>query len=552
MKLSVLLALPSLHPAPILPVLDKHYQWIAVAGEDIATKKHLTSVVRKQQPVAFVTVGDVSSYPALANLPFSYRVRWLHYSQLSDVNSWGVVNCYLMATLKPRPDAPVLFSFITSTYHSGEKLERPYRSLQAQTYPDWEWVVWDDSLPSHTACWKRLLNYTQEDLRISVYRGPEHSGFIGEMKRRACALARGEWLVELDHDDDLDPRLLEYCAEAIKQHPGVDFLCSDYVMVSEANTASQSFGDHYGYGYGANVHSWSRDRWDIVQPSPATTFETVKHLVGLPNHVRIWRRSFYEHVGRHNSLLPVADDYDLLVRSFLSGSWCRLAAPLYYQYNNNAGNNFTYLRNSLIQHLVLQSHHQYQGQLQQRLTELNMEPAAEPELRAWERQEYNYRSFAEVFTPGVGPATVGIVLVVSGECKADILAMVAQEDPNWRLYVIGNSAVELSEIMGQLARELPVATLLKIQWWNLRDRPRGLLARNYATRMLATTPLVAYAEGGKLWSPTQLGTLRSSLTGPWVVCDGILVHRREQLQRGDHRSTQEELVKRWESLPIAA
>ncbi|MDT2260330.1 glycosyltransferase family A protein [Paenibacillus larvae] len=33
----------------------------------------------------------------------------------------------------------------TSSYRSKEKIQRPYRSLLNQTYPNWEWVIVDDS-----------------------------------------------------------------------------------------------------------------------------------------------------------------------------------------------------------------------------------------------------------------------------------------------------------------------------------------------------------------------------------------------------------------------
>jgi glycosyltransferase involved in cell wall biosynthesis len=542
MKLSILLVVDAVPPIADLPVLDQHYQWVPVATSSIAAFAQLSEVLRRQQPVVIVSVG--STPPSLALLPFTYRQRWLEFANLTDIDPWGLVNCYVLGTLRKREDAPPLFSFITSTYQSGDRLARPHRSLQAQTHREWEWIVWDDSPSGHEECWQRLLRYQADDIRISAYRAPQHCGFIGEMKRRAAALAQGDWLVELDHDDDLHPSLLQWCVEALSKAPDVDFICSDYVMLSEENGESQTFGDHYAYGYGANVYQWSRGRWEIMMPTPVPNPETVRHLVGLPNHVRIWRRSFYEQIGRHNPLLPVADDYDLLVRSFLHGKWLRLAAPLYYQYNNTAGNNFTYLRNSLIQHLVLQTHYWRQEELQSRLTELQLVPTSD--TRVWERETYNYRHCWEVFTPGVTPETIGIVFVVGGgDIRLQIDKVLAQQDPNWRLYIVGNNSSTLPIVMSNLAQELSSATLEKISWWNLA-RPRGALARNYALRMLVTTPLVTYLD--ESWTPTTLNDLRDALDQQaYAVKDGKLLHRYEQLVHGDFSTTQEELVTRWQA-----
>jgi hypothetical protein len=49
--------------------------------------------------------------------------------------------------------------------------------------------------------------------------------------------------------------------------------------------------------------------------------------------------------------LSVADDYELILRSYLEGKWCHIRECGYWQYRNADGN-FTFIRNSLIQHNV--------------------------------------------------------------------------------------------------------------------------------------------------------------------------------------------------------
>ena len=43
-----------------------------------------------------------------------------------------------------------LISVFTTTYHSGEKILRPYQSLLDQKYINWEWIIIDDSKDMET------------------------------------------------------------------------------------------------------------------------------------------------------------------------------------------------------------------------------------------------------------------------------------------------------------------------------------------------------------------------------------------------------------------
>lgn len=89
-------------------------------------------------------------------------------------------------------------SLITPTYERSAFLENCYRCVSAQTYPDWEWLVLDDSA---VPC--RLMqsvdapniHYAHTTVRLS----------IGEKRNRLVAAARGEIIVQIDDDDYYSP-----------------------------------------------------------------------------------------------------------------------------------------------------------------------------------------------------------------------------------------------------------------------------------------------------------------------------------------------------------
>lgn len=555
MRLRVFIFVTEWSETDSLPKLDKHYEPVIIRQSEASTFAQLSTQLRKHQPVVLISTGNLRSWNVLGLLPFSYLKRWIHVAQVADIKSTEVIHCYIAATLRKPNTEPPLFSVITPTYHSGTRLLRPLHSLQSQTYRNWEWILWDDSQPEHQECWQHLLQLQNEDIRISCFRADQNSGFIGEMKRRAGSLARGDWIVELDHDDIIDHRLFEWCDAAIKQYPETDFICSDYYRLAEETEAPADFGDHFSLGYGSNIRYWLRGKWHVSQPVSSITPETIRHIVGVPNHVRIWKRSFYERIGRHNSLLPVVDDYELLLRTFLEGNWCRIAYPAYVQFDNAGGNNFTYLRNSLIQHLTREVARHYESQIHEHFNQLTIPDTSaggwRASDRAWElpNEQFRYSKFFKTFTPLIRQdTTISIILIVEGDATAEIDAILQQIDQDWILYIIGNNSTSLEATMNQLTTRVSSETLTnKIHWWNLA-RPQGFLARNYALRMLVTTDLVTYATEHEPWTPDRLQTLRTALDGKdHTVIGHNLIHKMSLLERygKDFTSTQEELVRQW-------
>jgi glycosyltransferase involved in cell wall biosynthesis len=357
-------------PVDPLPTIDSHYAWVPVHGP--LSFARLSEIWHDTSPLAVYTWGPTSPQWAALSVTYEVRKRWVHLGTgplPKSLDVTATVFTSVLDTDRDLRDHQPLMSVITTTFRSGEKILRPFRSLQNQSFTNWEWIVWDDSPVGDDATYTRLLELQRQDLRIQVYRAPRPSGIIGQMKRRAAGLARGEYIVEVDHDDDLHPDLLRWIADAGKTHPDAGFFYTDCCELTEDTYESVSYGDHFGLGYSGHYRVWSplHDRFVIAAaPSPPNP-RTITHIVSVPNHVRAWRTSFYDRVGKHNPFLAVGDDYELLVRCYLQdknygAAWCHIRACGYYQYRNRDGN-FTFIRNSLIQHIVAHTRHFYKSQL---------------------------------------------------------------------------------------------------------------------------------------------------------------------------------------------
>jgi O-antigen biosynthesis protein len=236
------------------------------------------------------------------------------------------------------------FSVFTPTYQTGERIKRTYESLVNQTWANWEWIVVDDSPDDET--WKILQEISNKDYRVKLHKiYPLTGGNVGLAKNRAAMLGDGDWLVELDHDDALTTRCLELCNDAILKYPDAGFLYSDVCELyenGEMKTYDHDWsGDWYArhdnwFDFGYAGHTWTNvDGKDIVAHwYPDINPLTIRFNISMPDHVRMWERKLYHSVGGHNKTTPVADDLEMIIKSFLHTRFIHVKHVLYLQYNN--------------------------------------------------------------------------------------------------------------------------------------------------------------------------------------------------------------------------
>jgi len=236
------------------------------------------------------------------------------------------------------------FSIFTPTYKTGERILRTYESLKSQKFPNWEWVIIDDSPDDET--WDILQDIAKNDYRVKLNKIlPLTGGNIGLAKHRAASLCVGEWLLELDHDDSLTTNCLMHCHLASKQYPDAGFLYSNCCEIYEDGEMRTYDHDHSGnwyaredngFDFGYAGHTWEKiDGKDyLTHHYPDINPLTIRFNISMPNHVRVWKRDVYNKIGKHNLSTPVADDYELIVRTFLNTPMVHIKKMLYLQWNN--------------------------------------------------------------------------------------------------------------------------------------------------------------------------------------------------------------------------
>lgn len=182
---------------------------------------------------------------------------------------------------------PVI-SVVMPVYNTAEGwLRRCMDSVLRQGYPYWELCVADDaSTAPHV---KKVLNeYAAKDRRIKVvFR--EKNGHISEASNSALALATGEWIALLDHDDELPPHALYMVVMAIAERPDARMIYSDEDKIDEDG---KRFDPYF-------KPDWNPDLF---------------YSQNMITHLGVYSASLIKKIGGFREGFEGAQDYDLALR----------------------------------------------------------------------------------------------------------------------------------------------------------------------------------------------------------------------------------------------
>ncbi len=180
-----------------------------------------------------------------------------------------------------------LISVVMPVYNTdAELLREAVASVQAQLYPHWELCIADDcsTLP-HV---HELLAEFAEDTRIKVVRR-RANGHISAATNSALALAQGEFVALMDHDDVLPPHALYEVAAELDAYPETDLVYSDEDKIDES---------------GRRFAPYCKPDWNYDL------------LLGQNyiNHLAVFRRSLIERAGGMREGFEGSQDHDLVLR----------------------------------------------------------------------------------------------------------------------------------------------------------------------------------------------------------------------------------------------
>ena len=259
-----------------------------------------THVMSNSSPIVFVSkkLGKLFKVwrerNTLGLLQFLYRrslerfrgratyQKWVARDRLTKADRLAAQRAIEQWTVRPK------FSVIMPVYNvEASWLEKAIQSVQNQIYPYWELCIVDDASPKPHI--KRILtHYSQVDDRIKVVFRPEN-GQIVAASNEALALATGDYIALLDHDDELAINALFENARLINEHPDADFIYSDEDKMDTKGKRLDPFFKP----------DWSPDYF---------------HACMYTCHLGVYRTSLIHAIGGFRPGYDGAQDYDLVLR----------------------------------------------------------------------------------------------------------------------------------------------------------------------------------------------------------------------------------------------
>lgn len=338
--------------------------------QHVSDDRDVNTVLSEFKPDGVITLGDSwEKYTKLSGCNLETRRKWIHLEHINSDTGEIIFNCLNKSMLDPFYKETPLVSIFTPIFNTKEVLWRSYESLKRQTYTNWEWIMVNDSSDGGKTL-KIALEIQKNDPRVKVYDFREKTGgIVGESKYRAASLCSGQYLIEFDHDDILLPDAVQMTVDAFQKYPDCKFVYSDCAEIDQ-NHISLTYGNDFAFGYGSYRDEEFDGRIYKAVNTQNINPKTIRHIVGVPNHLRAWDRFFYHSIGGHNRNLSIADDYELIVRSFLNTKFVRIPKMLYLQFFHNSNTQNDSRKDIQRRVRVISSH--YNLKIKQRFEELGV------------------------------------------------------------------------------------------------------------------------------------------------------------------------------------
>ena len=243
-------------------------------------------------------------------------------------------------------ERPLVTVFTPS--HRNTYLDECFTAMLNQTYQNWEWIV----LLNGGSRWRPPV----QDDRIRLIETPEVAG-VGAAKQMACAIAKGEYLIEYDHDDILTPNAVAEVVFAFLERPDVGLVFSHFAQIrADGSRCDERFNEAMGWTY-EDVEINGKNFLQVQQFEQFPS--TVSYIWFAPNHVRAFRRSSYEEVGGYDPTLDILDDQDLMCRLYERFDFHLIDECLYLQRIHEHNTQLDPETNARIQQMTVELYDRY-------------------------------------------------------------------------------------------------------------------------------------------------------------------------------------------------
>ncbi|MET0164346.1 MAG: glycosyltransferase family 2 protein [Vicinamibacterales bacterium] len=181
-----------------------------------------------------------------------------------------------------------LLSVLMPVYNTDERwLRRAIESVQHQLYSNWELCIADDR-STDPRVGEVLREIQSSDPRLRIH-FREVNGHISAASNSALALASGEFIVLLDHDDLLPRHALAAVVHELNRHPDADIVYSDEDRIDKA---------------GRRYDPYFKPDWN----------PELFYSQNLISHLGVYRTAIVRQVGGFREGFEGSQDYEMALR----------------------------------------------------------------------------------------------------------------------------------------------------------------------------------------------------------------------------------------------
>lgn len=187
-------------------------------------------------------------------------------------------------------NSPLLSVVIASFNEPPSVLFESLRSVQAQSFTDFECIVVDDSTKSESADACRA--FCEADSRFKYIHPPERLGLSKSLNAGLLA-ARGRFIARFDADDVNCADRFQHQLAFLEQHPDVDVVGSN-IEITDEKGRTIAFREY---------------------PENHASIARGMHMTAtLANPTTMFRREAYERMGGYNPEFKFSEDLELWLR----------------------------------------------------------------------------------------------------------------------------------------------------------------------------------------------------------------------------------------------
>lgn len=216
-----------------------------------------------------------------------YRAEYQHWwirrcDRLSSRDIRAIRQATAQLTYQP------LLSVLMPVYNTDERwLRRAIESVQHQLYSNWELCIADDR-STDPRVGEVLREIQSSDPRLRIH-FREVNGHISAASNSALALASGEFIVLLDHDDVLPRHALAAVVHELNRHPDADIVYSDEDRIDKA---------------GRRYDPYFKPDWN----------PELFYSQNLISHLGVYRTAMVRQVGGFREGFEGSQDYEMALR----------------------------------------------------------------------------------------------------------------------------------------------------------------------------------------------------------------------------------------------